>query len=183
MSQLYAGGSGTRCHCHFRKTSLYLLKQAKEGLKRIKLTKMEWGMSLCQNCTKGKQKKLQLQISNGNNNQKFMEIICLPLVYNQSPHFNQLRLRRRKSKQKLYQVDKLRSYYSIFCTFEKTTLSFFHQSKSNGCYKKTFSTIQPWGSSCGSVGREVASNIRGPRFDSSHRQICLLSTLFLKRRK
>ena len=102
MSQLYPGGSGTRCHCHFRKTSLYLLKQAKEGLKRIKLTKMEWGMSLCQNCTKGKQKKLQLQISNGNNNQKFMEIICLPLVYNQSPHFNQLQLWRPSPIQNLY---------------------------------------------------------------------------------
>ena len=42
------------------------------------------------------------------------------------------------------------------------------------------------GSGCGSVGRVVASNTRGPRFESSHQQnllnICLLSTV-LKRRK
>ena len=47
------------------------------------------------------------------------------------------------------------------------------------------------GSGCGSVGRAVALNTRGPRFDSSHRQkfilnICLLTCLLstvLKRRK
>ena len=39
---------------------------------------------------------------------------------------------------------------------------------------------------CGSVGRVVASDIRGPRFESSHRQklfilnICLLSTVYRK---
>ena len=46
------------------------------------------------------------------------------------------------------------------------------------------------GSGCGSVGRAVAFNTRGPQFDSSHRQnfiehcllTCLLSTV-LKRRK
>ena len=42
------------------------------------------------------------------------------------------------------------------------------------------------GSGCGSVGRAVASDTRGPQFKSSHRQnllnICLLSTV-LKRRK
>ena len=27
-----------------------------------------------------------------------------------------------------------------------------------------------WGSGCGSVGRAVASDTRGPRFKSSHRQ-------------
>ena len=43
------------------------------------------------------------------------------------------------------------------------------------------------GGGCGSVGRAVASNTRGPRFESSHRQnfifilnICLLSTVFWK---
>ena len=41
------------------------------------------------------------------------------------------------------------------------------------------------GSGCGSVGRVVASNTRGPRFESSHRQkfiynlnICFLSTVY-----
>ena len=41
------------------------------------------------------------------------------------------------------------------------------------------------GSGCGAVGRAVASNSRGPRFESSHRQKFiehLLSTVF-KRRK
>ena len=44
-----------------------------------------------------------------------------------------------------------------------------------------------WGSGCGSVGRAVASDTRGPRFESSHRQkfnyllnICLLSTVYWK---
>ena len=43
------------------------------------------------------------------------------------------------------------------------------------------------GSGCGSVGRGVASETRGPRFESSHRQkcifilnICLMSTVFWK---
>ena len=43
------------------------------------------------------------------------------------------------------------------------------------------------GSGCGSVGRGVASDTRGPRFESSHWQIfiyilniCLVSTVFLK---
>ena len=43
------------------------------------------------------------------------------------------------------------------------------------------------GSGCGSVGRAVASNTRGPRFESSHRQkfiytlnISLLSTVYRK---
>ena len=43
------------------------------------------------------------------------------------------------------------------------------------------------GSGCGSVGRAVASNTRGPQFESSHPQkfiyilnICLLSTVFWK---
>ena len=41
------------------------------------------------------------------------------------------------------------------------------------------------GSGCGSVGRAVASDTRGPRFESSHQQkfinilnICLLSTVY-----
>ena len=41
------------------------------------------------------------------------------------------------------------------------------------------------GSGCGSVGRAIASNIKGLRFESSHRQkfidlwnICLLSTVY-----
>ena len=41
------------------------------------------------------------------------------------------------------------------------------------------------GSGCGSVGRAAASDTRGPRFESSHRQkfiyilnICLLSTVY-----
>ena len=47
--------------------------------------------------------------------------------------------------------------------------------------------IEKLGSGCGSVGRVVASNTRGPRFESSHRQkftyilnICLLSTMYWK---
>ena len=43
------------------------------------------------------------------------------------------------------------------------------------------------GSGCGSVGKAVASNTRGPQFKSSHRQkfiyilnICLLSTVYWK---
>ena len=48
-------------------------------------------------------------------------------------------------------------------------------------------TNLPLGSGCGSVGIAVASNTRGPRFESSHRQtfifnICLLWTV-LKSRK
>ena len=46
--------------------------------------------------------------------------------------------------------------------------------------------MEPIGSGCGSVGRAVASDIRGPRFHYSHQQnllnICLLSTV-LKRQK
>ena len=45
-------------------------------------------------------------------------------------------------------------------------------------------TNREQGSGCGSVGRAVASNTRGPRFESSHRQIfiyilkiCILSTV------
>ena len=34
--------------------------------------------------------------------------------------------------------------------------------------------MDPWGSGGGSVGRAVASNARGPRFESSHRQSFLL---------
>ena len=30
-----------------------------------------------------------------------------------------------------------------------------------------------WGSGCGSVGRAVASDTRGPQFESSHRQKCI----------
>ena len=47
--------------------------------------------------------------------------------------------------------------------------------------------VQEEGSSCGSVGRAVASDTRGLRFESSHRQkfiytlnICLLSTVYWK---
>ena len=47
--------------------------------------------------------------------------------------------------------------------------------------------ITYWGSGCGSVGRAVTSNTRGPRFESSHRQkliyilnYCLLSTVYWK---
>ena len=44
------------------------------------------------------------------------------------------------------------------------------------------------GSGCGSVGRAVASNTRGPRFESSHRQKFYIEHLFtvncvMKRRK
>ena len=44
------------------------------------------------------------------------------------------------------------------------------------------------GSGCGSVGRAVASNTRGPRFESSHRQKINIELLYtvsfvLKRRK
>ena len=31
--------------------------------------------------------------------------------------------------------------------------------------------LNSWGSGCGSIGRAVASNTRGPRFESRHRQI------------
>ena len=44
-----------------------------------------------------------------------------------------------------------------------------------------------FGSGCGSVGRAVASDTRGPQFESSHQQkfiykwnICLLSTVYWK---
>ena len=50
--------------------------------------------------------------------------------------------------------------------------------------KLTFNFL---GSGCGSVGRAVASDTRGPRFESSHRQkfifilnICLMSTVYWK---
>ena len=38
--------------------------------------------------------------------------------------------------------------------------------------QKLFQTLQNWamGSNCGSVGRAVASDTRGPQFESSHRQ-------------
>ena len=45
--------------------------------------------------------------------------------------------------------------------------------------------LESLGSGCGSVGRAVASDTRGPLFESSHRQkfiyilnICLLSTVY-----
>ena len=51
-------------------------------------------------------------------------------------------------------------------------------------------TEKDMGSGCGSVGRAVASNTRGPQFESSHPQkfiyilnICLLSTVFWKDEK
>ena len=56
-------------------------------------------------------------------------------------------------------------------------------------YKVAFSisNLKPVGSGCGSFGRAVASNIRGPRFESSHLQkfiyilkISLLSTVYWK---
>ena len=47
--------------------------------------------------------------------------------------------------------------------------------------------LRSLGSGCGSVGRAVASNTRGPRFESSHWQkfifilnICLLWTVYWK---
>ena len=46
--------------------------------------------------------------------------------------------------------------------------------------------IGNWGSGCGSVGKAVTSDTRGPRFESHHRKSfiehCKLSTV-LKRRK
>ena len=36
-----------------------------------------------------------------------------------------------------------------------------------------------WGSGCGTVGRAVASNTRGPGFESSHRQLLLNNYLLL----
>ena len=39
------------------------------------------------------------------------------------------------------------------------------------------------GSGCGSVGRAVASDTRGPRFESSHRQNLFVTSTVLKRRK
>ena len=33
-----------------------------------------------------------------------------------------------------------------------------------------FNNTKTWGSGCGSVGKAVASNTRGPLFESSHRQ-------------
>ena len=35
--------------------------------------------------------------------------------------------------------------------------------------------IDPSGSGCGSVGRVVASDIRGPRFESSHQQVFIMN--------
>ena len=35
---------------------------------------------------------------------------------------------------------------------------------------QTIKIIQTWGSGCGTVGRAVASDTRGPRFESCHRQ-------------
>ena len=40
-----------------------------------------------------------------------------------------------------------------------------------------------WGSGCGAVGRAVASDTRGPRFESSHRQNLYVLSTVLKRRK
>ena len=36
-----------------------------------------------------------------------------------------------------------------------------------------------WGSGCGAVGRAVASDTRGPGFESSHRQLLLNAYLLL----
>ena len=43
--------------------------------------------------------------------------------------------------------------------------------KSASLFKGVQGLIGPWGSGCGSVGREVASDTRDPRFESTHRQI------------
>ena len=58
------------------------------------------------------------------------------------------------------------------------------------CYfqaKLYYKTVYIWGSGCGSVGKAVASDIRGPQFESSHwhkfiliLNICLLSTVHWK---
>ena len=42
--------------------------------------------------------------------------------------------------------------------------------KSASLFKGVQGLIGPWGSGCGSVGREVASDTRDPRFESRHRQ-------------
>ena len=40
-------------------------------------------------------------------------------------------------------------------------------------------SITYWGSSCGAVGRAIASNTRGPGFESSHWQLLLNNYLLL----
>ena len=86
---------------------------------------------------------------------------------------------------------------SLFCLSELEIASILHHLSTTsplGVKRNTqFMGIISWmskhhvGSGCGSVGRVVASDTRGPRFKSSHRQkfiyilnICLLSTVYWK---
>ena len=47
----------------------------------------------------------------------------------------------------------------------------------------SFYNKQVLGSGCGSVGRAVAFDSRGPRFESSHRKKIMIMTTVLKRQK
>ena len=46
-------------------------------------------------------------------------------------------------------------------------------------HPKQVKFVRIFGSCCGSVGRAYASDTRGPRFESSHRQTCIIGHLFL----
>ena len=69
-----------------------------------------------------------------------------------------------------------------FVKIEQFDREIFYLIETNGCLKQ----FQYFASGCGLVGRPVASNSRGPRFESSHRQKFILNILLstgLKRGK
>ena len=47
------------------------------------------------------------------------------------------------------------------------------------CFKMNYKVTRTLGSGCGAVGRAVASDTRGPGFESSHRQLLLNIYLLL----
>ena len=71
----------------------------------------------------------------------------------------------------------------------KGTVGDFHRSHSFDCktmQKDSITSLlikEDNGSGCGTVGRAVASNTRGPRFKSSHQENLYVPSTVLKRRK
>ena len=81
-------------------------------------------------------------------------------------HHNDLHLELARS---LDVVAATRRFWKIYISLSSSG-RFWHRSR---CHKQFF-----MGSGCGSVGRAVASDTRGPQFESSHRQL-LLNQFFL----
>ena len=65
----------------------------------------------------------------------------------------------------------------LYCLFEKT------KNKGKRGRVGPFLKESFWGSGCSSVGRAVASDTRGPRFESSHRQNFISNTNCIEKTK